>query len=169
MEHYISGTDTINYTHVVSRDLSRPLSQIIQTGADYKINTHNSFGVTGNYNYRSFIRHSNDVNLWQSTDMTITKDYDRSRRDPEFEKDLELSGNYVHSFTKEGHELTVDYTTSFSREQEDNHYSDFYRIPVTPMTYDNTLIKQADNESQFSVTYSNPVSENIKIETGYVL
>ena len=168
-EHYISGTDTINYTHVVSRDLSRPLSQIIQTGADYKINTHNSFGVTGNYNYRSFIRHSNDVNLWQSTDMTITKDYDRSRRDPEFEKDLELSGNYVHSFTKEGHELTVDYTTSFSREQEDNHYSDFYRIPVTPMTYDNTLIKQADNESQFSVTYSNPVSENIKIETGYVL
>jgi outer membrane receptor protein involved in Fe transport len=167
-KHYISG-DTINYTHVVSQDLSRPLSHIIQAGADYKINAHNSFGVTGNYNYRSFIRHSKDVDLWQSTDMTVTKDYDRSRLDPELEKDLELSGNYVHSFAKEGHELAVDYTTSFSNEQEDNHYSDFYRIPVTPMTYDNTLIKQGDNETQFSVTYSNPVSENIKIETGYVL
>ncbi len=167
--HYISGNDTINYTHVTSRDLSRPLSQIFQAGADYKINAHNSLGVTGNYNYRSFIRHSNDINLWQSTDMTITKDYDRSRRDPEFEKDLELSANYVHSFTKEGHELTVDYTTSFSNEQEDNHYSDIYRVPVTSPTYDNTLIKQGDNEAQLSVTYVNPISKNIKIETGYVL
>ncbi len=168
-KHYISGTDTISYTHVLSRDLSRPLSHIFQAGADYKINAHNSFGVTGNYNYRSFVRHSNDENLWQSTDMTITKDYDRTRRDPEFEKDLELSGNFIHSFAKEGHELAVDYTTSFSKEQEDNHYSDIYRIPVTQTTFDNTLIKQGDNESQFSVTYSNPVSEDIKIETGYVL
>jgi outer membrane receptor protein involved in Fe transport len=167
--HYISGADTINYTHVVSRDLSRPLSHIIRTGADYKINTHNSIGIAGSYNYRSFIRHSNDINLWQSTDMTVTKDYDRTRRDPEFEKDLELSSNYVHSFKKEGHELTIDYTTSFSNEQEDNHFSDIYRVPVTSPTYDNTLIKQGENQSQFSVEYVNPVSENIKIEAGYIL
>jgi outer membrane receptor protein involved in Fe transport len=167
-KHYISS-DTINYTHVVSRDLSRPLSHIIQTGVDYKLNAHNSLGVTGNYNYRSFIRHSNDVNLWQTTDLSVTRDYDRSRRDPEFEKDLELSGNYVHTFAKEGHEISVDYTTSFSNEQEDNHYTDTYRVPVTNPTYDNTLIKQGENQSQLSVTYSNPVSEKIKIETGYVL
>ncbi len=167
--HYISGNDTINYTHVTSRDLSRPLSHIFQAGADYKINSHNSLGVTGNYNYRSFNRHSNDINLWQATDMSVTKDYDRSRRDPEFEKDLELSASLVHSFNKDGHELTADYTTSFSNELEDNHYTDIYRVPVIPPTYDNTLIRQGDNESQFDVTYSNPVSENIKIETGYVL
>jgi outer membrane receptor protein involved in Fe transport len=168
-KHFISAEDTISYTHVISRDLSRPLSQIIQAGADYKINEHNTLGVTGNYNYRSFIRHSNDVNLWQSTDLTVTKDYDRTRRDPEFEKDLEFSANYVHSFNKEGQELTVDYTSSFSNEQEDNHYSDIYRIPVTIPSYDNTLIKQGDNESQLSVEYVNPVTENAKIETGYIL
>ena len=121
-KHYISGTDTVNYTHVVSRDLSRPLSHIIQAGADYKINSHNSLGISGNYNYRSFLRNSKDANLWQSTDMTIIRDYDRLRRDPEFEKDAELSANYVHSFAREGHELTVDYTSSRSNEQEDNHY-----------------------------------------------
>lgn len=169
MKHYISGTDTIRYIHILSRDHSRPLSHIIQTGLDYKIDDKNSFGVTANYNYRSFIRHSNDANLWQSTDMTVLKNYDRSRRDPEFERDLELSGNFVHSFAKDGHELTIDYTTSFSKEQEDNHYSDIYRVPVTPTTYDNTLIKQGDNESQFSVTYSNPASKDIKIETGYII
>ncbi len=168
-KHYISGADTINYTHVASRDLSRPISHILQAGVDYKINAHNTIGVTTNYNYRSFIRNSKDINLWQSTDFSVTKDYDRTRRDPEFEKDLELAANYVHSFKKEGHELTVGYTTSFSNEIEDNHYSDIYRIPVISPTYDNTLIKQGDNESQFSVEYVNPVSENIKIETGYIL
>jgi outer membrane receptor protein involved in Fe transport len=168
-QHFIPNTDTIIYTHVVSRDYSRPLSHIIQTGVDYKINAHNTTGITYSYNYRSFIRHATDVNLWQSTDMTLTKDYDRTRRDPEFEKDIELSANYVHSFMKEGHEITVDYTTSASKEQEDNHYSDIYRVPVTPATYDNTLIKQGENESQFSAEYVNPITKDIKVEAGYLL
>ena len=168
-KHFISNTDTINYIHVISSEHSRPLSHIFRAGTDYKINTHNTIGVTSSYNYRSYIRHANDVSLWQGTDMTTTKDYDRSRRDPEFEKDLEFSGNYVHSFAKEGHELTVDYTTSVSNEQEDNNYTNTYRIPAISPTYDNTLIKQGGNESQFSVEYVNPISKDKKLEAGYLL
>ena len=168
-KHIISNPDTINYIHVISSDHSRPLSHIFRAGADYKINTHNTIGITSSYNYRSFTRHSNDANLWQATDFSTTKDYDRSRIDPEFEKDLEFSGNYIHSFAKEGHELTVDYTTSFSSEQEDNHFTDTYRVPVISPSYDNTLIKQGGNESQFSVEYTNPISETKKLEAGYLL
>jgi outer membrane receptor protein involved in Fe transport len=168
-KHFKLNTDTINYTHIISNDHSRPLSHILQTGADYKINSHNTIGITGSYNYRNFVRHANDANLWQSIDLTATKDFDRSRRDPEFEKDLELTANYVHSFAKEGHELTVDYTTSFSKEQEDNHYTNTFLVPETSPTYDNTLIKQGDNESQLSVEYVNPISEDNKIEAGYIL
>jgi outer membrane receptor protein involved in Fe transport len=168
-KHIISNPDTINYIHVISSDHSRPLSHIFRAGADYKINPHNTIGITSSYNYRSFIRHANDANLWQATDFSTTKDYDRSRIDPEFEKDLEFSGNYIHSFAKEGHELTVDYTTSFSSEQEDNHFTDTYRVPVISPSYDNTLIKQGGNESQFSVEYTNPISETKKLEAGYLL
>jgi outer membrane receptor protein involved in Fe transport len=168
-KHFIPNTDTINYTHLISSDLSKPLSHILQTGIDYKINSHNSLGVTGSYNYRTLVRHTKDANLWQNTDLSITKDFDRSRRDPEFEKDIELAVNYVHTFAKEEHELTIDYTTSFTKEQEDNHYTTIYRVPVTLPVYDNTLIKQGDNESQFSVEYVNPISENSKIEAGYIL
>lgn len=168
-KHIISNPDTINYIHVISSDHSRPLSHILRAGADYKINTHNTIGITSSYNYRSFTRHANDANLWQATDFSTTKDYDRSRIDPEFEKDLEFSGNYIHSFAKEGHELTVDYTTSFSSEQEDNHFTDTYRVPVISPSYDNTLIRQGGNESQFSVEYTNPISETKKLEAGYLL
>ena len=168
-KHYKLNTDTINYTHIISRDHSRPLSQILQAGFDYKIDSSNTFGVTASYNYRSFIRHANDANLWQGTDLVITKDYDRSRLDPEFEKDLEFSADYVHFFKKEDHELTFDYTTSRSIEQEDNHYTNTYRFPVILPTHDNTLIKQGDNESQFSAEYVNPISDDIKLEAGYIL
>lgn len=168
-KHFIPNTDSINYTQVISHDYSRPLSHIVQAGADYKINSHNAFGFTSSYNYRTFIRHATDANLWQDTFLKTTKDYDRTRRDPEFEKDLELSANYVHSFLKEGHELTVDYTTSISKEQEDNHYTDTYRLPLIIPSYDNTLISQGDNETQFTVGYVNPISEDIKIEAGYIL
>jgi outer membrane receptor protein involved in Fe transport len=168
-KHFISNPDTIDYIHVVSSDSSRPLSQIFRAGADYKINSKNKLGVTGSYNYRSFLRHSLSANLWQDTGFNTTKDYDRSRLDPEFEKDLELSANYVHSFGKEGHELTVDYISSVSDEQEDNHYTNTYRVPDIPPSYDNTLIKQGGNESQFSVEYVNPISENKKLEAGYLI
>jgi len=168
-KHFISNYDNINYINVISSDHSRPLSHIFRTGADYKINTHNTIGLTGSYNYRSYIRHANDANLWQGTDLSVTKDYDRSRRDPEFEKDIEFSGNYVHSFSKEGHELTVDFTTSVSNEQEDNHYTNTYRVPVISPSYDNTLIKQGGNESQFSMEYVNPISNGKKFEAGYLL
>lgn len=167
--HYLPESDSVNYIHVVSTDLSRPLSHIVQFGGEYKINPVNTLGVTTSYNYRSFERKAKDKNLWQSGDLDTTRYYDRSRIDPEFEKDLELNANFVHTFAKEGHELTVDYTTSISNEQEDNHYTNTYFIPVIRPSYDNTLIKQNENESQFSVEYSNPISEEKKFETGYLL
>lgn len=168
-KHFISNADTVDYIHVISGDSSRPLSHILRTGVDYKINRNNKLVVTGSYNYRSFTRHSTNVNLWQDTWLNNIKDYDRSRFDPEFEKDLELSANYIHTFSKEGHELNIDYTTSFSDEQEDNHYTNTYRVPDIPPSYDNTLIKQGENNSQFSAEYSNPISEKKKFEAGYIL
>ena len=42
-------------------------------------------------------------------------------------------------------------------------------MPDTFPTYDNTLIKQGENQSQLSIEYVNPVSEHIKIESGYIL
>ena len=167
-KHTKLNTDTVIYSYLNSTDHSRPLSNILNTGADYKINDHNKIGVTGNYNYRTFDRRVTDINKTLTTDLSTTKDYDRLRRDPEYEKQMELAANFQHTFTKEGHELNIDYTTSRSREQEDNHYTNAYRIPAIATSYDNTLIKQGDDESQFSVEYVNPISDGKKFEAGYI-
>ena len=167
-KHSKLNTDTIIYSQLNATDHSRPLSNILHTGADYKINDHNKIGVSGSYNYRSFTRKETDINTFKNTALTVTKDYDRLRTDPEYEKDMELAASIQHTFTKEGHELNADYTTSKSMEQEDNHYSNVYRVPASSSTYDNTLIKQGDDESQFTLEYINPFSEDIKFEAGYI-
>lgn len=163
-----SLSNILSTTEQSVSDLSRPLSHIARAGIDYNLNKKNSFGVSGSFNYRSFVRHEINSNLISDAAGVTTMDYDRSRRDPEYEKDLEFTATYQHLFA-EDHELNIEYTTSNSAEQEDNHYSTMYRVPVSPITLDNTLIRQGDRESQLYIEYKNPLSDNTKFETGYVL
>lgn len=149
-------------------DMSHPLSHIVRTGIDFNLNEKNVFGVSGSYNYRSFVRYETNSNYISDAEGIATSDYDRSRRDPEFEKDLEFTTTYQHIFS-EDHELNIDFTTSKSAEEENNHYSTLYRIPVIPTTLDNTLIDQGGRESQLLIEYKNPFSDNTKFEAGYVL
>jgi outer membrane receptor protein involved in Fe transport len=163
-----SLSNILSATEQTISDLSRPLSHIVRTGVDFNLNEKNSFGVSGSYNYRSFVRHEINSNLISNGEGTTTMDYDRSRRDPEYEKDLEFTATYKHVFA-EDHELNIEYTQSRSKEQEDNHYSTIYKDPAISGTLDNTLIQQGDNESQLYIEYKNPLSDKTKFETGYIL
>jgi outer membrane receptor protein involved in Fe transport len=163
-----SISNILSTTEQTVSDLSRPLSHIVRTGVDFNLDEKNSFGISGSYNYRSFVRHEINSNLISDGEGITTMDYDRTRRDPEYEKDLEFTATYKHVIG-EDHELNIEYTTSNSVEQEDNHYSTKYRVPVSPLTLDNTLIHQGDKESQLYIEYKNPLSDNTKFGTGYVL
>jgi len=163
-----SLSNVLSTTNQTISDLSRPLSHIVRTGIDYNLNEKNSFGVSGSYNFRSFVRHEINSNLISDSEGVTTMDYDRSRRDPEYEKDLELTATYQHVFA-EDNELSIYYTRSHSKEQEDNYYSTFYRVPAIAGTLDNTLIQQGDNESQLYIEYKNTLSDKTKFETGYIL
>ncbi|MCX6238607.1 MAG: TonB-dependent receptor [Bacteroidia bacterium] len=162
-------THAIDYTNMDAQEKARPISNIINSGIDIKINDHNDFSISGNYNHRDQIKTGLTSTRNEDQNNLMTKNYDRSRIDPEYEHSLEYTINYKHAFEKEGHELTIDYTSSASKEQEDNHYTNTFKMPVENPTFDNTLIKQDDSESQFSVEYSNPLSKTSKFESGYIL
>jgi outer membrane receptor protein involved in Fe transport len=165
---FYAENDSMSYSTLNVTDHSRPLSQIISCSVDYKINENNSVGISGSYNYRDFARNQTNFNRSFNKNKEITKDYDRINRGPQTEKDLEMGATANHSFAKEGHEINLDFVASNSFEQEDNHYSNIFRIPSNDPTYDNTLIKQDDKEAQLSLDYSNPLSETFKMEAGYV-
>jgi len=164
------ATGVIDYTNMDAQEKSRPISNIINSGIDFKINDHNDIGISANYNHRDLVKHGLTNTQNEDQNHLMTKNLDRNRIDPESEHSFEYTVNYKHAFAKQGHELTVDYTSSAQKEQEDNHYTNITRLPVEiPTTFDNTLIKQDGNESQLSVEYSNPISKTSKFESGYIL
>jgi outer membrane receptor protein involved in Fe transport len=163
-----SITGTKSYVRQNLKDHSRPLSNIVTSSADYKINDRNSIGVSGSFNYRDFNRNQVNVNQTLDSNLIFNKDYDRINNGSQFEKDLEFGATANHSFVKEGHELYFDFVASTSKEQENNHYSNLYRFPSIDPSYDNTIIIQADKESQATLEYINPLSETAKLEAGYV-
>jgi Outer membrane receptor proteins, mostly Fe transport len=161
------NSDSVTYFQLKSNDHSRPLSQMVRTGMDYRLSENDKVGVSGSYSYCSFIRQATDVDVYRNADWSVSKSYDRLRYEPQRMEDKELTAYWQHSFAKEGHELSLDYTTSQSREVEDNHFSNIYYIPAQSSTFDNTLIKQGDNQSQLSLAYSNPLTKKSKFEAGY--
>ncbi len=160
--------DSISYSTINIYDHSSPLSQIISGGIDYEINDNNTAGITASYDTRNFNRHQTTTYKSIDSNKTMTKDYDRIDAGPQTENDLEFGATAGHNFKKEGHELNLDFVTSKSFEKEDNHYSNIFRIPSIPASFDNTLLQKTDNESQLTLEYINPLSETSKIEAGYV-
>lgn len=150
--------------------VSRPVSYIGNLGFDYKQDDMNKFGASVSYNYRVF-------NLTDTTTYTVddsllnakTLSYDRARFRPEWESDLELKAFYNHKFNKEGHEINFDLTSSITNENEDSHFINFYRIPITTgTTIDHTLYTHQCYDTEFSAEYTLPLGEDRKFEAGYI-
>jgi outer membrane receptor protein involved in Fe transport len=162
----ITGQPT-STTYQHTEEYARPLSHIARAGVDYQLNDRNKIGGTVDYNYRTFDRHSTVHNLTRDGNGVVTRDYDRLRTDPEYERDLEFTTSYQHSFATEGQELNLEFKHDKTDEQEDNRYSNVYRFPITPTSYDNTLIKNADTRTEAIAEYTQPLGDVAKLETGY--
>ena len=165
--HLDDVTNQMISTEQRAEENARPLSKIARTGVDYKINDQDKLGATVNYNHRSFDRHTTVHNLTRNAAGVVTDDYDRLRTDPEYEKDLEFTTSYQHSFATEGQELNFEFKHDKSDEQEDNHYTNIHHFPPTATTYDNTLIKNAVRSTELLAEYTQPIGDESKLETGY--
>lgn len=165
---YFDSTGKVDaYYTEANQSPARPLANIVTLGTDYNLNEHNILGISGNYHYRKQTKHDVANKFYYDMNHVLTTNYDRLRYDPEFEKEKDATAYWQHNFSKEDHELRFEFNVSASKEQEDNHYSNVYHYPIIPSSLDNTLIKQKDDQQQLTVDYTNPLSEDAKLETGY--
>ncbi len=161
-----SATIIPSYYNDNARSLSRPQSHVATLGLDYRLGENDKFGLSGNYRYRGFTRNDASTKVLTSNSI-ITDDYDRLRVDYESQSDAGLTAFFQHNFDGEDHKLRFEFNAAQSPEQEDNHYTDVYRVPSTPQTYDNTLIKQTDWKKQLTADYTYHLAEHSTFETGY--
>lgn len=165
--HIDAATNQSISTEQRTEETARPLSTLARTGVDYKFDDQNKLGATVNYNHRSFERHSTIYNVSRDANGTVTGNYDRIRVDPEYEKDLELTAAYQHSFATDGQELSLEFKHDKTDEQEDNSYTNVFHTPAIPTTYDKTLIKNAVKHTEAIAEYMQPIGDVSKLETGY--
>lgn len=166
-EYFDSAGKTDSYYKENSQSPARPVSNIASLGADYTLDGHNSIGVSGNYHYRKQIKHDVAQKFFYDNNHILTSNYNRLRYDPEFEKEKDATVYWQHNFPKEDHELRIELNVSASDEVEDNHYTNVYYFPALPSSMDNTLIKQGDHQQELTMDYTNPLSEDSKLEAGY--
>ncbi|MDP4117285.1 MAG: TonB-dependent receptor, partial [Bacteroidota bacterium] len=164
---YDNGTNISGFYDNHSKSFRRPLSEGGMLGFDYNVDKSNSLGITGNYFYRGFTQDDISTFVLKDKDQKITTDYDRRRLDPEFEKEGDVTAFFQHNFSAEDHKIRFEINGSFSPEEENNHYTNSYREPYIYNEYDNTLIKQDNNNIQMLAEYSNPISETATFEAGY--
>lgn len=166
-EYIDSAGKTSSYYTEAGNSLARPVSHKVSLGTDYTMNKYNSLGISGDYFYRKQTRNDVVQKFFYDKNHILTSNYDRLRYDPEYEDETAITSYWQHNFSKEDHELRAEFTASSQNEVEDNHYTNVYHFPVLPSSYDNTLIKQGEKQQQLNVDYSNPLSEDSKLETGY--
>jgi outer membrane receptor protein involved in Fe transport len=147
---------------------SRPLTRVARLGVDFAPDKANQFGAAASYNRRTFKRQATDRNLVTNGAGALTSDYDRIRYDPEYEQDVEGTLTYRHSFA-EDHELNVELRGARTSEQEDNRYTNVFRTPRQPASFDNVLIRNSVRTREALVEYARPLAADIRLETGYNL
>lgn len=167
--HLDPATNSFLGTSQSTVEHMRPLSRLAQLGADYNLDDATKIGASLSYNLRTFFRTSTVGNLSRNAAGGVTSDYDRDRTDSEWQKTTEFASTFQHSFAQEGHELNLEVKHDRHWEQEDNHYSNLYRTPVTPTTFDYTTIHPTETGNEFTADYSYPLEHDGKFDAGYAL
>jgi outer membrane receptor protein involved in Fe transport len=163
----IANSSITSFFNQVTNSTAHPHGHIVTGGIDYTIDEKNSIGASATYFYRRQVRNDVTQNLSYNKQQILTQDFNRLRYDPEYEKQKNGTAYFQHSFGKDDHELRVEFNTSNEDEVEDNHYTTIYQLPANPKLLDNTVIKQGTRQHQLTVDYSNPLSEDSKLELGY--
>jgi outer membrane receptor protein involved in Fe transport len=157
-------TTTFNTDEISAQ--SRPFSNTAAIGMDYALNDQNSLGISGNYYFRKM--HKDDLALKLINSQTgVVSNYDRIRKNYEYEKEADATFFFEHNFKKEDHKVRIEFNAAHSPEIEDNHYTNAYRFPVQNAELDNTLIKQTSDNQQVTLSYENPIGKDTQLELGY--
>ncbi|KQC01735.1 outer membrane beta-barrel family protein [Pedobacter sp. Hv1] len=145
---------------------SRPFSNTATLGLEYAIDDKNTIGISGNYYFRNM--HKNDLTLKMvSNSNGLVSDYQRIRKNYEYEREADATFFFEHNFKKEDHKIRLEFNAAHSPEVEDNRYTNVYKFPSNVNQLDNTIIKQIADNQQLTLAYENPISENTKLELGY--
>lgn len=147
--------------------VTNPLTHLATVGFTYAPDKNNSFGLSGNMQRRDQLKNDINTKIFSDKNHVYTSYFDRTRVDPESEREKDATLFYEHNFPGEDHTLRAEFNVSSSREVENNAYKNIYYAPGSAFSRDNSRIFQGDNQQQLTIDYSHVINESSKLEAGY--
>ena len=167
--HYLDSIGKAdNYYKEYRRSKSRPLSEFINGGIVFTPGERNEFGINANYLHRFQTRKDTIYREFYSHNGLPTSLFIRTRNAPATDIENNITAYWQHNFAKEGHELRIEGSSSYEKEDERNYYQNAFSYPSTDTTWDNVWVHQVDHDYQLTADYSLPISESSSLELGYM-
>ena len=163
----LDSTNAPNYFNENGTSVSRPLSQFATLGFESRLSEMDNAGLSGNYRYRNYTSHDITTETHLDSSESVINDYDRARIDYDETGSSGFAGFFEHDFEGEDHTLRVEFHGNQMFDQEDNHYTDTYRVPAGLLEYDNMLIQEHDRKELVTVDYHHVLADHSTIDAGY--
>jgi outer membrane receptor protein involved in Fe transport len=158
---------TISQLDQTTNSHARPLSHSISAGGDYRLGKQDEAGVSGDVFYTDFARNEQADNLSYDANRLLTRSDSRIRHQDQTYQETELTGYYQHNFRNEDQNLRVEFTATRSPENEYNRFTNVYRMPLVPDTYDKSAQLVREDANQVTAEYSHPFSDSMSFKAGY--
>lgn len=124
---------------------------------------------TNSISYRDNKGSNNDLVNYNSFDANnnFTNTRYRLSAGDDTGKDIEYASNFLKNFNDQGHKLTMDFSYTSSKDNENSLITDETIGSGNPATYDTTFNNQKQNMFQVQADYVLPLSEGSQFEAGY--
>lgn len=159
-------------THFLQDGYSDFLRDGYQSGIGFdwaitkKDNLSGSFGYNHFSNTGSGITLQNQVTLDNNGSPVSNISNSRNSLSSFFTHSIDWSLNYKKQFGKEGQELELQYNASFGEPNSNYSQTQTYNNQTAPYSGSNSNNPGKDRETELSIDYVHPVSEEIIFETG---
>ncbi len=155
-----------NYTQT-GHAFARPYSHFLLLGLEYQPDDADKFGLSGTLRRRAYTSTDTSTYLLTDNSGSVTSDYDRRRIDYDQTPVTGGTATYQHDFLKDDHTLRFEVNASHLFDEEDNHFTNVYRVPPGLITYDNRRINEYDDTWEATADYHLKISEHSVLEAGY--
>ena len=164
----LDSTNVPNYFNENGKAVARPLlSQFATLGFEYRLSDMDNAGISGNYRYRNYTSHDITTETHLDSSESVVNDYDRHRIDYDQTGSSGFAGFFEHDFEGEDHTLRVEFHGNQLFDQEDNHFTNTYRVPAGLLEYDNTLIQEHDRKELLTIDYHHLLTDQSAFDAGY--
>lgn len=165
------NTDSTFYIDQQTQGWRKGGNHLARAGFDFYPNQKNTFSIAGSFGYNYNTNITDNIYNYENNLRLPVSITERRAGETRSGINYDLSGNWKHTFTKKGRELTADISYSGSSENENGEYKNVFKDTAQLQTGQNPIRQNTGRLSNFGITtaqldFTETLRKNMGLETG---